>query len=61
MEKINIAVLDYLTSSVTLISTTLENSENETVEEFLFSEGFHLSNCNWMSSKNEITISDERD
>jgi hypothetical protein len=57
--KINIAVMDYSTCSVTLLSPILESGDSEVIEEFLVSEGYHLSNCNWMVTENEITISVE--
>ena len=57
--KINIAVMDYSTCSVTLLSPILESGDSEGIEEFLVSEGYHLSNCNWMVTENEITISVE--
>ena len=59
MKKINIAVMDYSTCSVTLLSPMLENEETETVEGFLVSEGYHLSNCSFMATENEITLSVE--
>jgi len=59
MKTINIAVMDYSTCSVTLLSPELPNEDSETVEEFLVSEGYHLSNCSWMTTENEITINVE--
>jgi hypothetical protein len=59
MKRINIAVMDYSTCSVTLLSPMLVNEETETVEDFLVSEGYHLSNCSYMTTENEITLSVE--
>ena len=64
-KKINIVVLDFATVSVsyyTLNKTVHQeiHEDSEAVEEFITSEGHHLSNCHFMFSDNEITISDER-
>lgn len=60
--KIDIVVLDYSRGTVTVFrKCELENpsedrDENEIVEDFLDSKGFHLSNCNWMYSEEEIEL-----
>ncbi len=60
--KVNIVVLDYSRGTVTMFEKQqLENpsekiDDNEVVEDFLDSKGFHLSNCSWMFSKEEIEI-----
>lgn len=59
MKKINIAVIDYSTCSVDILSPMLVNGETETVEDFLVSEGYHLSNCSFMATENEINLSVE--
>lgn len=57
----NIAVLDYSCSQVFIyqniaIESMPGTDDCEAVEEFLIEEGFHLSNCSWMSSEEEIKI-----
>jgi len=58
----NIVVLDYSCSQVFIYQNVSipEPKENEDfddkVQEFLDEKGFHLSNCEWMSSEEEIKI-----
>ncbi len=60
--KVNIVVLDYSQGTVTMFQKQqLKNpskkiDDNEVVENFLESKGFHLSNCSWMFSEDEIEL-----
>ena len=62
MITLNIVVLDYSNAKVHLFNNQTipgpidGQDEEEVVTEFLASKEFHLSNCSWMFSKDEIEI-----
>jgi hypothetical protein len=59
MKTLNVVVMDYSICKVTYLQNIIlpeENDEDEStmIENYLSDNGFHLSNCNWMSSEDEI-------
>lgn len=60
--KRNIAVLDYSSNTVDfhneveLPEPSVEKNESEIIEDYLMGKEYHLSNCSWMTSLNQIAI-----
>ncbi len=62
MKTVNNVVSDYSTGTVhlfknqTILGPIDGQDESSIVEDFLVSQRFHLSNCSWMFSEDEIEI-----
>lgn len=57
MKTVNVVVMDYSCCKVTHLQNIIlseEDDESTMIENYLSDNGFHLYNCNWMSSEDEI-------
>jgi hypothetical protein len=57
MKTVNVVVMDYSCCKVTHLQNIIlpeEDDESTMIENYLSDNGFHLSNCSWMSSEDEI-------
>lgn len=59
MKTVSVVVMDYSCCKVTHLQNIIIPEENDVVEStmienYLSDNGFHLSNCSWMSSEDEI-------
>lgn len=57
MKTVNVVVMDYSCCKVTHLQNIIlpeEDDESTMIKNYLSDNGFHLSNCSWMSSEDEI-------